>query len=392
MSEILMPSLADSMTEGTIVRWLKHDGDAIRPGDELAEIETEKATVSIAAEAEGYLQVTCPEGETVAVGSVIARIDREVGAPGSAPEPAPAGPPAPAGNGAAPPPEPAVPAAAASGVRATPLARLLAARHGVDVATVAGTGPRGRIRTVDVASRLDLPPPAAPAAEPAPAIEPPTRLQRTIARRMQDAAAVPTFQVQTEVELDRVLELRARLREEAGEEPVPSLNDFFVKASALALLEHPRANGSYREEGFVLHGRVNVGFAVAAADALIVPTVRDAAGLSLVALAAETRRLADAVRAGTVTPHDLADGTFTVSNLGMFGMTAIAPVLNPPQAAILGVGSSRETLALDDGEVVARQRATLTLTCDHRILYGADAARFLATIRELLERPLRLLW
>jgi len=171
---------------------------------------------------------------------------------------------------------------------------------------------------------------------------------------------------------------------------VPSLNDLVVKACATALRHHPRANGSYRDGAFELHPRVNVGVAVAAEDALVVAVVKDADAKSLGAIARETRRLAERVRSGAIAPPELSGATFTVSNLGMFGMTAITPVINPPQAAILGVGSLRETLARVDGEIVERTRMTLTLSCDHRILYGADAARLLGEIRDLLQAPLAL--
>jgi pyruvate dehydrogenase E2 component (dihydrolipoamide acetyltransferase) len=170
---------------------------------------------------------------------------------------------------------------------------------------------------------------------------------------------------------------------------VPSFNDFIVKAAAIALRRHPRANGSYRDDRFELHARVNVGVAVAADDALIVPTVFDADTKALGQIARDVRELASRVRAGSVSPSDLEGGTFTVSNLGMYGMSAITPVINAPQAAILGVGALRPVLARVDGEIVDRTLMTLRLSCDHRILYGADAAIFLAEIRELLESPLR---
>ncbi|MGB2710021.1 MAG: dihydrolipoamide acetyltransferase family protein, partial [Conexibacter sp.] len=217
-----------------------------------------------------------------------------------------------------------------------------------------------------------------------------TRLQQVVARRMAEAkATVPEFQVQTEVAMDAALALRAQLKALGGE-VVPSVNDLIVKASALALRAHPLANGSYKDGRFELHPRVNVGIAVAAQNALVVPTITDADTRSLGSIAAEARRLAERVRSGAITPPELSGGTFTVSNLGMYGMTAIVPVINMPQAAILGVGAARPTLAREDGEIVERQLMTLTLTCDHRILYGADAAQFLSAIRALLEQPVRL--
>jgi pyruvate dehydrogenase E2 component (dihydrolipoamide acetyltransferase) len=216
-----------------------------------------------------------------------------------------------------------------------------------------------------------------------------TRIQQVIARRMAETkATVPDFQVQTEAVMDPLLALRRSLK--ATTTRSPSVNDFIIKAAALALREFPLVNGSYREGRFELHPEVNVGVAVAGEGTLIVPTVTNADRRSLGSIADEVRRLAAAVRDGTITPPDLAGATFTVSNLGMYGMTAITPVINAPQAAILGVGASRPVLARQDEEIVERQLMTLTLSCDHRILYGAVASLFLSHVRELLEQPLRL--
>jgi pyruvate dehydrogenase E2 component (dihydrolipoamide acetyltransferase) len=220
-------------------------------------------------------------------------------------------------------------------------------------------------------------------------IQEPNRTQRLIARRMAEAkATVPDFEVELEVVMDRILTMRAEVKELG--DTVPSINDFVVKACAIALGRHPRVNASYSDGNFKLHRRINVGVAVATDDALIVPVVRDADTKSLGTIAYETRRLAARVRAGEITPPELSGGTFTVSNLGMFGMSAIRPVINLPQAAILGVGAVREVLHRLNGEIVDRRLMTLTLTADHRILYGADAARFLAEVKALLESPLRM--
>jgi pyruvate dehydrogenase E2 component (dihydrolipoamide acetyltransferase) len=373
MTEITLPRLSDSMEEGTILSWLKADGDTVSAGDELVEIETDKATMTYEAPADGTLAIVAAAGETLPVGAPIARIGDGQSVVAKAP--------APERNGA---------------VAATPVARRLAGVHGIDLASLSGSGPRGRVTRADVAAAAGL----APAPEPVPAAAPApeddvelrelTRLQQVIARRMNEAkATVPEFQVQTEVAMDAALDFRARLKEAVA--GAPSVNDLIVKASALALREHPLANGSYRDGRFALHRRVNVGVAVAAPDALLVATVADADTRSLGAIAAETRRLAERARDGSITASELSGATFTVSNLGMYGMTAITPVINPPQAAILGVGATRDVLARDeDGEIVDARRMTLTLTCDHRILYGAAAAQFLAAIRELLEQPLRL--
>ncbi|MGH2839659.1 MAG: dihydrolipoamide acetyltransferase family protein, partial [Solirubrobacteraceae bacterium] len=238
------------------------------------------------------------------------------------------------------------------------------------------------------------PAPAATRAEPGSAkgevtVQELTRTQQLIARRMAESkATIPDFTLRTEVDMEAAVALRTELKALGGE--VPSYNDMVVKAAALALREYPRANGSYRDGRFELYGRVNVGVAVAALDALVVPTVFDADRKSLREIARETRALAERVRAGTVTPPELSGGTFTVSNLGMYGVTDFTAVINPPQAAILSVGELAPRAVVRDGELVARNTMAMTLACDHRILYGADAAEFLARIRALLEQPLAL--
>jgi pyruvate dehydrogenase E2 component (dihydrolipoamide acetyltransferase) len=222
-----------------------------------------------------------------------------------------------------------------------------------------------------------------------------TRTQGVIARRMAESrATIPAFELRTEIDMEAAVALRTELKELGGDAPgaggIPSFNDMVVKACALALREFPRANGSYRDAKFELYGRINVGVAVAAPDALVVPTVFDADRKSLREIARETRALAERVRAGAITPPEISGGTFTVSNLGMFGVTDFTAVINPPQAAILAVGALAPRAVVRDGELVARHTMNVTLACDHRILYGADAAQFLARIRALLERPLAL--
>jgi pyruvate dehydrogenase E2 component (dihydrolipoamide acetyltransferase) len=390
MTEITMPRLSDSMEEGTIVRWLVEDGQPVARGQELVEIETDKATITHVAEADGVLEILAAEGTTLAVGEPIARIDgvsSQASANGSSKVSARES------------VRVAVPLQTVSaGALATPLARRAARVHAVELGAVAGTGPRGRITRADVLTAAGVvaeAPDVAPAARDGAKGETqrlePSRLQRLVARRMAEAkATIPHFQVQSEVAMDAAIALRAELKASIDGDAVPSLNDLIVKACALALRQHPAANGSYVDGGFELHGRVNIGVAVAAEDALVVPVVKDADTKSLGSIARETRRLAERVRTGEISPPELSGGTFTVSNLGMFGMTAITPVINPPQAAILGVGALRETLTRVDGEIVDRTLMTLTLSCDHRILYGADAAWLLADVRTLLETPLGL--
>jgi pyruvate dehydrogenase E2 component (dihydrolipoamide acetyltransferase) len=393
--EMQMPRLSDSMEEGTILTWLIAPGQLVQAGDDLVEIETDKANMTVAAEASGVLEILAEEGATLAVGAPIARFGLGEGSGGLAAQPAPAA--------ATAPPAPAAPRvseklstaagadrpASEPGSRppATPLARRAARIHGVDLAGVGGGGPRGRITKADVIAAAGV-----EGARGGVTIEEPTRLQAVIARRMAEAkATVPHFQVQTEVKMDEAIALRRRLKAIAGEAPTPSFNDLIVKAAAFALREHPKANASYRDSRFELHARINIGVAVAAEDALLVPTIADADQKSLGEIARESRRLAGRARSGEITPPELAGGTFTVSNLGMFGMTAIFPVINLPQAAILGVGMTRQVLVRgEDGEIEDAAVMTLTLSCDHRILYGAEAADFLSEVRDLLESPLRL--
>jgi len=419
MTDLNMPRLSDSMEEGTILTWLIENGQPVAEGDDIVEIETDKATMTWQADVSGVLEILASAGTTLPVGALIARVgDRQTAtlaqalSEPSVDTPVPVGVlPAPAaelpkpGNGSGGP-------VAATAIATTPLARKIAAAQGVALGRVAGSGPRGRITRADVlaAAGLDVTP--SPSAfvldansSPAPGTWPrdrargdiaeqeSTRLQQLIARRMVEAkSAIPDFQVEAEVVMDTAIALRAQLKGGADDgEVVPSLNDFIVKASALALREHPRANGSYRDGRFALYSRVNVGVAVAADDALVVPTIFDADTKSLREIATDVRALARRVREGTISPTELEGGTFTVSNLGMYGMSAITPVINAPQAAILGVGALREVLARVDGEIVDRTLMTLRLSCDHRILYGAEAATFLARIRDLLTDPLGLM-
>jgi len=418
MSEITMPRLSDSMEHGTIVRWLKQDGERLTIGEELVEVETDKATVTVSVELEGLLDIVAAEGATVAPGDIIARV-LEAGeqldvAPEITADAEPRVAPQVAAHA-----EPGAVDATANGagagigdphLPATPLARRAAKIHGIALADLTGTGPRGRVTHADVLAAAGLQPPAAaPTSSPAPDSTPPstaavdarsgegtvrrlTRVQQLIAQRMSDSrTAIPEFEVETEVAMDAALAFRDRVRESIRErDPVPSINDLIVKACALVLRDHPKLNASYDNGAVHIHGRINIGIAVATEEALIVPTIADADARPLGAIASESRRLADRVRTGEISPSELEGGTFTVSNLGMYGMTAIRPVINPPQVAILGVGSVRNTLARAGTEIIDRRLLTLTLSADHRAIYGADAARFLGDLRNLLEAPLRI--
>ncbi|HEY1539599.1 MAG TPA: dihydrolipoamide acetyltransferase family protein [Solirubrobacteraceae bacterium] len=470
MSEIVMPRLSDSMEEGTILKWLKSDGESVARGEPLAEIETDKATLTYESDAAGVLTIVVAAGETLPIGEVIARLDDgsgdgtpsaepRAGNGDSASQARAAGSESQAGDGGSGAltagAEPATsadgaasPRPATGRVKASPLARRIAREQGVDLRLVTGTGPGGRVVKADVeeAARwgsaavgtasehaaatadstttaasgpIDAPDAATPPTTPAPAtparsapstpapaqtgtakgditIQEPTRVQQVIARRMAESkATVPEFTLRMEIDMEACVDLRAQLKGLGGD--VASYNDMVVRACALALREFPRANGSYRDGRFELHSRVNVGIAVAATDALVVPTIFDADRKSLREIARESRALAERVRAGTVTPPELSGATFTVSNLGMYGVTDFTAVINPPQAAILAVGALAPRAVVRDtpsgaqaAQLVARNTMAVTLACDHRILYGADAAQFLARIRALLEQPLAL--
>ncbi|HSZ70708.1 MAG TPA: dihydrolipoamide acetyltransferase family protein [Solirubrobacteraceae bacterium] len=423
MAEIVMPRLSDTMEEGTILRWLKRDGEHVARGEQLVEIETDKAAMVYESDEDGVLQVVAGEGDTLAVGATIAQVgaagnsERARSASGDTAESQaaeeaqhggttaeiarPPGPQPGATETAAPPPARAKPTASTAGahadahdgerVKASPVARRVAQERGVDLHRVAGSGPHGRIVKADVegaasGAETTLAERVATAKGETTIVEL-TRTQRTIARRMAESkATIPDFALQMEIDMEACVALRAELKRLAPEE-APTYNDMIVKAGALALREHPRANGGYRDGKLQLHSRVNVGVAVATDDALVVPTVFDADQKSLGEIARETRTLAARVRAGTITPPELGGGTFTVSNLGMYGVRSFTAIVNPPQAAILSVGALAPRAVVVADEVLARHTLTVTLACDHRILYGADAARFLARIRALLEEP-----
>jgi pyruvate dehydrogenase E2 component (dihydrolipoamide acetyltransferase) len=449
MAEIVMPRLSDSMEEGTVIKWLKSVGDEVAVGDELVEIETDKANMVYEADSAGTLtEIVAEEGATMPIGETIARVgdagdvsangggttatedakDDKVAdvssengeaAPGpvstssespsaqpsSAPEATtPSAPPAaaPAGDGAD----------GGGRVKASPIARRIARDKGVDLHALAGSGPGGRIIKVDVeraataaGDGVGAGPAAAEPAPPTPgASERPetakgqtevvelSKLQQTVARRMAESkATAPHFYLETEIDMSAAFRARKRLKEMADEgEPVPTFNDMVVKACALALRDFPRANGAYRDGRIELYSRVNVGVAVAAQDALVVPTVFDADRKGLRQIAAETRALAQRVREGQITPPELSGGTFTVSNLGMYGVSNFGAVINTPQAGILAVGELKPKAVVRDGEIVSRELMGVTLACDHRILYGADGAQFLARVRALLEEPIGL--
>ncbi len=439
MADVVMPRLSDSMEEGTILQWLKRVGEEVAVGEELVEIETDKANMAYEADVAGMLtEILVQEGDTVAIGTPIARVGDSDGSPAAKPT-GPVVPPAGEAEGVAPKAPSAqadVPAAespsgekadstqADGRPKASPLARRLAKERGVELGSLQGSGPGGRIVKADVeaaaapaggagaggvedSSARSTPP--APVTGPAdtaggPSFEGPetakgqvayedlSKLQATVARRMAESkATAPHFYLQAEVDMSRAVEARSMLKSAAREgEVVPSFNDMVVKACALALREHPRANGAYRDGRFELYSRVNVGIAVAARDSLVVPTVFDADRKGLREIASDSRALAGRVRDGSITPPELSGATFTVSNLGMYGIDSFSAVINPPQAAILAVGAIAERAVVRNGELGTAHLMSVNLACDHRILYGAEGAEFLARVRTLLEEPLLL--
>ena len=439
--DIVMPRLSDSMEEGTVLTWMKAVGDEVALGEELVEIETDKANMVFESDAAGTLiEIVAGEGDTLPIGEVIARVgdpseatgggEGASGDGGQAPSErprstadVPSEPPAPAAEDAAaagatdaatevPAASPTQqsqasgsPAARTDGrVKASPLARRIAKQRGVDLHSLQGSGPGGRIIKADVEN---APPAGAAAAVPAASpVVPSTpetakgaveiielsKLQQTVGRRMAESkATAPHFYLQANIDMSAAWDARARIKAAAAEGAViPSFNDMVVKACAIALREFPRANGAYRDGKWELYQRVNVGIAVAARDALVVPTVFDTDLKGLTQIATESRALAAKVRDGSITPPELSGGTFTVSNLGMYGVSNFHAVINQPQAAILAVGAITETPVVRDGEITTARLMGVTLACDHRILYGADGAEFLGRVRTLLEEPLGL--
>jgi pyruvate dehydrogenase E2 component (dihydrolipoamide acetyltransferase) len=475
-SDVTMPRLSDSMEEGTVLKWLVDEGAEVKRGEPLVEIETDKANMTYDADADGTLiEIVAQEGDTLAIGEVIARIGEageasgngkpaaeekteeeeqpqdedeagekttaEDGASAEAEgdeaeaETADAGEARGGGGGADGGGDTQAAAKSSDGgegggtatrerapsgdgnggerVKASPVARRMARELGLELGGIDGTGPGGRIVKADVqaaaedgrAKTEEAPAEAEPAAREE---EPPetgraeagpkgqaeiqelTRLQQTVSRRMAESkATAPDFAISLTVDMTQAVELRNRLKEVA--DPAPSFNDMVVKAAATALTEHPRVNGAYRDGKFELYDNVNIGVAVAAQDALVVPTVFNADQKSLGQISKDARAVIEKVRDKTVTPPELSGGTFTVSNLGMFGIEFFTAIINPPQASILTVGKLEKRPAVDEGgRIVAQDQMTLSLVCDHRILYGADGAKFLARVKELLERPLSL--
>lgn len=396
MPEVQMPRLSDTMQEGTISRWLKAEGDQVVKGDILAEIETDKATMDLEAYDEGPLTaLLVAEGTTVPIGQAIAII----GEPASTAAPSTSAAPDRAASGPLAPAATTVPRGG-DRVRATPLVRRLAREHSIDLTTVDGTGPGGRIVRTDIApaiaaqrsvapSVMAAPPPIAAPGVPSEDAVPLTPIRRIAARRLTESAAVPQFYLTSTIDSEPLTHFRAQVNEAmTGGGEKTSVTDLLVRACAVALQAHPYMNASWAGDKIIRHRQINIGIAVATDAGLIVPVVKDADTKTIRQIGAETRALAERAKAGTLSPSELSGGTFTVSNLGMFGIDHFTAIINPPEAAILAVGASRDTPVIRNGDVVAGSTITMTLSVDHRVVDGAPAAVFLRELTRILQTPL----
>jgi pyruvate dehydrogenase E2 component (dihydrolipoamide acetyltransferase) len=453
ITKVVLAKLSPTMEEGTIVKWNKKEGDAIKQGDVLAEIETDKANMEMEALGSGVLRkILVAAGGKAPVGALIGviadpneDIEKVIAGAGAAPRPAaaPAAPAAPAPpaapepqaapeSQAAPQPQPAppareperpapapqaapqpVPAAAHAGagndgrLKASPLARSMAAQRQIPLESVTGSGPGGRIIKRDIeawqgggaaasaASPQRIPSAAsAPARAPQPSVRagediPLSNMRKTIARRLSESKfSAPHFYVTVEVDMDAAVELREQLQR--AEEVKVSYNDLVVKACARALTRFPAVNASWKEDRIATHGEVNVGVAVAMSEGLIVPVIRGADAKSVVEISREVKELAGRARDRKLKPEEFSGGTFTVSNLGMFDVVEFTAIINPPESAILAVGAVRAVPVVEEGQVRAGHRMRVTLSSDHRVVDGALAAQFLAEVRRLLENPVSL--
>jgi pyruvate dehydrogenase E2 component (dihydrolipoamide acetyltransferase) len=406
-TEIKLPRLGQGMESGTIVKWLKSEGEQVEKGEPLYELDTDKVTQEVEADASGVLlKIAVQEGE-VPVGQTVAVIGEE-GEEVSIDQPS--------GNGASASAEKAAEAPQreperergreasaqverASGsepqtrtdgrIKASPLARRIARERGIDLAQLRGTGPEGRIVAEDVERAEAAPAEAPAAAAPAGEVEvvPLTSIRRTIARRLTEAWTVPVFQLTIDVDMERAVALREQLVDRAGDGAKPTLSDVLTKICASALMRNRSVNAHFGEDGVSRFPYANVGIAVAAPQGLVVPVIQRAESLSIQEIANVRAEVVGRARDNKLRREDLDGGTFTISNLGMFGVQQFIAVLNPPQAAILAIGAVEERPVVRGGEVVARPTMTVTLTCDHRTVDGADGARFLEDVKAMLEEP-----
>src|SRR5437867_1338841 len=396
-TEVKLPRLGQGMESGTIVKWLKGEGDRVEKGEPLYELDTDKVTQEVEAEASGVLlKIAIPEGE-VPVGRTIAVIGEEgeevpeveeTPAPEAEPErePVSEAPEQKEETAAAP-----APHRDGGRVKASPLARRIARERGIELGSLKGTGPEGRVVAEDVErAAAGAPAPAAPAPAIPGEIErvPLTSVRRTIARRLTEAWQAPAFQIAMSADMTRAQHLDARLAEQAKEgEPRPTVTDILTKACGAALMRHRAVNALWAEDAIELHPSANVGIAVAIEAGLVVPIIHQAERLTIAELAAARADIVTRARDNKLRQEDLDGGTFTISNLGMFGVEQFVAVLNPPQAAILAVGAIEPKAVPTEAGFEARPLMTLTLTCDHRSLDGATAADFLRTVKAFLEEP-----
>ena len=427
-----MPQMGYDMREGTVVRWHKQEGDAVNRGEVIADIETDKATVEFEAYTDGVLgRIVADEGIAIPVGNLIAIItapgeavpdaDADPAAENAAPEPAAAAAAA-APTTAAAAATPAAPTASADDgrLRASPIARRLAGERGIDLASLVGSGPNGRIVEQDVLNYQPPaePPPAAapeptPAPAPEPAVAPPppvadaatataatpadgrielSRMRQTIARVTSDSkSAAPHFYVTAAIDMGKAMSLRRDVNDAADPANRVSVNDLMVKACALALAKHPKFNSFYRGDYLELHGAMNIGIAIALETGLILPGVSGCESKSLLEIAAATKDLIARANSGALRNDEYSSTTFSISNMGMFDVESFTAIIYPPHAAILAVGSVKEQPVVRDGQLGIGQLMKATLSTDHRVADGAEAAQFLMEIKQTLENPVRLL-
>ncbi len=401
MPDVLMPRLSDTMSEGILVQWLKHEGDQVQRGDVLAEIETDKATMELEAYDTGVLtRIIANPGTTVPIGQPIAVIGD-----GSVDSEPPATTPS-TGDGAT--NRPSSPP-----VGTSPLARSMARKHGLDMASIVGTGPGGRIVRADVEAAIAARPgasrpaspsvaaiPAAPAVRPVPVSAhtqddlqvPLSSIRRITAQRLTESAAAPHFYLTSVVDAEALLALRTQLNDQLPDlGSKVSVTDLLIRACAVVLRAHPEVNSSWGGDHLVRHARINVGYAVALHDGLIVPVIRDADRKSITEIATAAHELTERARSGNLTPDQFSGGTFTISNLGMYGIDHFTAVINPPEAGILAVGAARAEAVVRNGQLAAGITMKLTLAIDHRVLDGGAAAAFLHDLVGLIEVPLRVL-
>ena len=420
MPEVVMPRLSDTMEEGTLSRWLKEVGDPVRKGDVLAEIETDKATMDLEAFDDGVLErqlvtvgTSVPIGQPVAVigdgNSTVAPASAEPASAETPPAPEPPEPPPAARTTITAPTS--VPILETAQLRTSPLARKLAHDNQLDLAAIAGSGPRGRITRGDVEDAIaqrdatltvaedsaqapETQPPAVAAptvADDGDEVVPLGTIRRVAARRLSESQAVPHFFMTALVNVERLIAFRAEINAELAQSGTKvSLNDLIVRGCAVALRTHPEVNASWGGDALLLHRHVNIGIAVSTTAGLVVPVILDADRKQLSTIAAETLELAGRARAGHLSVNEMTGGTFTVSNLGMFGIDQFTAVINPPEAAILAVGAATDVPVVRDGLLVAVPMLKITLTVDHRVLDGATAAAFLRDLTTILEQPLRI--